>query len=137
MVKIKHPKVNKSKKLTTPHDVKHRSAMEKKPVFSFQHLSSDFCISKCDKNEKAALADRLRILSQSTWQQLHQLPRHGQGYEKISRDAITAPIPDCITPDDTILAFRFQAKKPMVGFRDGNVFHIVWFDRDFSLYDHH
>ena len=42
-------------------------------------------------------------------------------------------IPSVITPDVKILAFRFCA---MVGFRDGVIFHVVWLDRGFTLYDH-
>lgn len=42
--------------------------------------------------------------------------------------------PACITPDVTLIAFRFWGKAPMVGFRDGRTFHIVWLDVDFSLY---
>ena len=74
--------------------------------------------------------------SQSTWKQLNQYHRHGQGYEKINRDALKAPIPGFIKPDVNFIAFRFSGKAPMVGFRDKSTFYILWFDARFDLYDH-
>jgi hypothetical protein len=58
------------------------------------------------------------------------------GCEKIARDAIRRPIPPGVTEDVTFLAFRFHGMKPMVGYRVNEMFHIIWFDRDFTLYDH-
>lgn len=75
-------------------------------------------------------------MSQMTWNELHIAPKHGAGSEKISRTAIKRPIPQHITEDVSLLAFRFDGKKPMVGYRSGPTFHIVWFDRNFILYDH-
>lgn len=75
-------------------------------------------------------------MSQLTWQQLSQAPRHGQGFESIARKAIKGTFPSVLTQDVTILAFRFNGKAPMVGFRSGEVFHVVWLDRTFELYDH-
>ena len=72
-----------------------------------------------------------------TWAQLRQSPRDKLGYEKISRDSIRGGIPNVVTEDVDIIAFRFCDKAPMVGFRaqDGTFF-IVWFDRRFRLYPH-
>jgi hypothetical protein len=49
---------------------------------------------------------------------------------------IKATIPSHLQSDINLLAFRFCAKAPMVGYREGNVFHVVWLDRAFTLYDH-
>jgi hypothetical protein len=75
-------------------------------------------------------------MSQLTWNELRQAQRHGIGSEKIDRKSITRPIPSHITEDVTFLAFRFSGKKSMVGYRMKEMFHIIWFDRDFKLYDH-
>lgn len=106
------------------------------PLFSLKDLQSTFCLSKCTKEEKSAFADKLHRLSQLTWGQIKQCPRHGLGFEKIKRQAIRAAIPNHITPDIDIIAFRFCNKKAMVGYRKELTFFVVWFDRDFSLYDH-
>lgn len=107
-----------------------------RPKFCLEHLQKDHCISRCTSDEKAAFAERIHEMSQLTWQQLSQAPRHGQGYESIARNAIKGTFPSVVTDDVTLLAFRFCGKAPMVGFRTGEVFHVVWFDREFSLYDH-
>jgi len=94
------------------------------------------CVNSCEKDDKAALASRLFLLSQMTWAEIGRSPRHGLGHETISRDALNAPIPQGISEDVTFLAFRFSGKKAMVGYKDARVFHIIWLDRDFKLYAH-
>ncbi len=71
-----------------------------------------------------------------TWNEIICAQRHGMGFETISRDEIRRPMPAHITDDTTIIAFRFSGMKPMVGYRSQSMFHIVWFDRAFTLYDH-
>lgn len=107
------------------------------PSFSFQFLHPNYCITKCTNEERLAFVDKMHRLSQVPWSQLRQAPRHGLGYENISRSSIKPTIPVSITEDVTFIAFRFCAKKAMVGFRSAEgIFHVVWFDRDFTVYDH-
>lgn len=62
--------------------------------------------------------------------------RHKLGFETIKRKCIKAAIPQEITEDVTFIAFRCIGKKPMVGYRDRNVFFVVWIDRTADLYNH-
>jgi hypothetical protein len=112
------------------------SPEQQRPLFSLRFLEKDFCITCCEQQEKAAFADTLHRLSQLSWNQLKQAPRHGLGYEKIGRQHINAPIPAHIKEDVNFIAFRFYGNAPMVGFREMATFHIVWLDRQFKLYDH-
>lgn len=106
------------------------------PKFSFEYVQKSHCVSYCTQEEKAALIERLHKLSQLTWQKIMQADKHGQGCEVIPRHSIKTSIPACITEDINVLAFRFKAKAPMVGFRHDEVFFIVWLDRAFTLYKH-
>ena len=107
------------------------------PHFSFEHLrdNAHFGLSSCDKDQKAALAERLGKLSAMTWAQIKDASRHGLGSEKIARDAIRAPIPPTYK-DDYFLAIRFAGAAPMVGYQDGRAFLVLWLDPKFKLYDH-
>lgn len=106
------------------------------PKFSLEHLAGDYCLSRCSREEKARFADRLHELSQLTWQEISQAPRHGQGFETIPTSAIRSGVPSCITTEVRILAFRCIGKAPMLGFRELDTFYVVWIDRNFSLYRH-
>jgi hypothetical protein len=106
------------------------------PTFCLEHLQSDYCLMRCEKDEKTAFADTLYKLSRSTWGQLLQRHKHKGGYEKIPQRAIRAAIPPIVSPDSNIYVFRFHELKPMVGIREGSLFRILWLDRDFTLYDH-
>lgn len=109
---------------------------QRPPEFSFRYVQRSHCVSACERDEKAALVDKLHRLSSLTWAQLKQQPRHGLGFEKISRDSIRVPAPAHVTPDVDLIAFRFSGMKPMVGYRREATFFILWLDRDFTLYDH-
>lgn len=112
------------------------STDREKPIFSFHSLQKDYCVTDCEQNEKASLAECLRKLSNFCWMQLKNDKRHGLGCEKIARNAIKAPMPTSISEDTTFLAFRFHGKAPMVGYREQAIFHILWLDRKYTLYDH-
>ena len=132
---IKRDRINISEKIQS-HPTELQSPLQKKPKFSLEYLQERYCISKCEKTDKAAFADKLRELSQLTWAQIKSSGRHQHGYEKIRKASIRVSIPTHITDDVDLIAFRFSRNKPMVGYRDREVFYILWFDRDFSLYDH-
>ena len=133
---IKGPKLNKGSRVGLDSAAVRTDYNRQKPLFSLQFIDPQYCITLCDKDEKASFADMLRRMSRMTWNELRNAPRHGLGCEKIDQSSIKRPLPLGVTEDVTFLAFRFHAKKPMVGFRLNDVFHIVWFDRDFTLYDH-
>ena len=106
------------------------------PCFSLRHVQNSHCISNCQLRDKAAVADTIRKLSQLTWIEIKQNHRHALGYEKIARTGLKVGIPIHITDDVQFIAFRYSGMKPMIGYRDGVVFHIVWFDDKFSTYSH-
>lgn len=63
-------------------------------------------------------------------------PRHGSGYEIISRASLNISLPTHITEDINIIAFRFFGMKPMLGYKNGAIFHVLWLDRNFKAYPH-
>lgn len=79
---------------------------------------------------------KLRLLSSITWQDIRTSSRHKLGYEKISRSSIKTSIPTIVTDDVSLIAFRMSGLAPMVGFRIGDVFRLLWLDPKFKLYDH-
>jgi hypothetical protein len=105
------------------------------PAFRLRFIVPKYCITKCNAEQKAAFAQRLYELSRSTWIELRNAGKKG-GTEVLPQFRIKEPKPACVTPDVTLIAFRFWGKAPMVGFRDGRTFHVVWLDIDFTLYDH-
>jgi hypothetical protein len=109
---------------------------QESPLFSLRYMNKDYSLAKCTKDEKAAFADTLYKLNQLTWSQINACPRHGSGYEKIARSSIKAPIPSHLKDDVIFIAFRFCGKAPMVGYRDGAVFYVIWLDRNCTLYSH-
>lgn len=105
-----------------------------KPRFSLEHIQPEHCLSRCNQTEKAHFADALLKRSRLTWSQLKSIDRHGLGYEKIKRSSIEVAIPEHITEDVNLIAFRFSGNYPMVGYRHQSTFFVLWVDRTHSVY---
>jgi hypothetical protein len=134
--KLKHRQIDRGSKVGVSEAESRIDYDKEKPTFCLRFIDPQYCISKCDKDEKAAFVDKIYRMSQMTWLQLRMADRHGMGSEKLPRDSIKRPIPAGISEEVSILAFRFSGLKSMVGYRQDGLFHIIWLDRDFTLYDH-
>ncbi len=111
------------------------SPEQRPPVFCLRYMRRPYSVDDCDKDDKAAFASRLYLLSQMTWAQIKMADRHGAGTEKIATNSIRVGT-DHLPQDVDLLALRFSGNKPMVGYRDGVVFHIIWLDHSFTVYNH-
>ena len=110
--------------------------IQDKPIFSFHYLQDSHCISRCNTKQKVAFTDTMRLLSKLTWQEIKSSYRHGLGSEKIPRYRFFTTIPNQVADDEALLSIRFYGKAPMVGIRRKQIFHIIWFDIDFNVYNH-
>ena len=108
------------------------------PLFSVERVQpGKYCLSSLDQANKAMFANAIFRRRALSWNEIKRADRHGLGTEKIARNSIKAAIPSFITEDvEDFLAFRYHGLQPMVGYRDKNVFFVLWFDHDFSLYPH-
>lgn len=101
----------------------------RKPVFSFQHMryGKKHCLSICEKSDRAAIASRLVRISQKTWRELKSEPKEGIGFEEISRKSLNqgVTVPQFVTPETIVTAFRFSESGRMVGFRQAEVYHVI------------
>lgn len=136
MPKIKGKGRKKGKRIAPPQHIQTVPNYDlEPPVFCFRYLDKTHGLERCNKDEKVALISTLYKLSRFSWRQLRLAPRHGVGDERIDRSSFRVAIPQHITEDD-LLAFRFSGLAPMVGYRDGAIFRIVWLDRSFRVYTH-
>lgn len=107
------------------------------PVFCFRHLHPNYSLEVCESEDRERLIERLYLLSKMSWQDIQLTNKHGFGSEKIKREAIKPAIPQQISDDVTFfLALRYNGKKPIVGYRNGSIFHLVYIDYNFSVYNH-
>ncbi len=112
---------------------------DRTPKFCLHYLTNGkYCLSQCQKNHKSSFADTIRILSQSKWKDIKGVNRHSNGYELINDKKLRKFLPknSKITEDVNIIAFRYHGTNPMVGFRSNDIFHVLAFDHDHTLYKH-
>lgn len=108
------------------------------PIFSLEKIQQGkYCLSNLDQEHKAMFSEAIFRRKSTSWNQIKKLDRHGLGTEKIAKSSIKAVIPRFITEDVTdFLVFRYKGMNSMVGYRQRDVFFVLWFDHDFTLYDH-
>ena len=108
------------------------------PTFSLEKLQpGKYCFSGLDQEHKTMFAEAMFRRKNLSWNEIKKLDPHGLGTEKIAKSAIKAALPAFITDDlDDFLVFRYKQKHPMVGYRQRDVFFVLWFDHDFTLYKH-
>ncbi len=135
--KIKKPDSgNKNQKIKEPSEIINFDL--RPPLFSLERLQAgEYCFSVLSKDFKAAFAEAIFKRRETTWGQLKLLDRHALGLEKISKSSIKAAPPKNIKEDENhFLAFRFNGLCPMVGYRVNDIFYILWFNHNFTLYSH-
>lgn len=134
--KIKRVEDKKGSHIKT-HEARSLSTDNLTPAFCLTHLDKEYCFTKCEDKEKLALIERMHVLSELTWQKIKQQDRKKLGCEPIEHSSLSRPIPKHLTPDVTILSFRFNSRDArMVGYREYNIFHIIWLDTKLTLYKH-
>ena len=136
MKRLKHPALNRGQKISVKESEVKQDYDRERPIFCLRYMQGKYSLPNCSDAQKCGFSSTLFNLSRMTWIELKMANRHTLGTEKINQDAIRVKIPEHITEDVTLLAFRFHELAPMVGYRVNNVFHIVWLDHDFTLYDH-
>lgn len=134
-MKLKKPVAQKTKNITQ-HTTNNPIKDEGYIIFSLRYLQKSYCFSNCQANEKQALAESLFKRREMTWLSVTKEPKHGLGYEKINKSCLKVALPAVVPEGANILAFRFNGKAPMVGYKENDIFHILWLDRDFSVYAH-
>ncbi len=113
-----------------------QSPQTQTPVFALEHMQSPYCVDNLNQAQQAAFAQAMWMRSRMIWLDITLAPRHGLGQEDIARGDLNPSIPKHITDDVDFIALRFWGKAPMVGYRDGRIFHVIWLDHDFSVYKH-
>jgi len=107
-------------------------------VFSLEKIQSGkYCFSKLNQENKACFAEAIYRRKGLTWNEITQSGRHALGTEKMPVGQIRYDKPAFLTDDFTdYMVFRYNGLKSMVGYRLKDVFYVLWFDHDQTLYDH-
>lgn len=108
------------------------------PLFCFKHLQTKSFVDCKDGSFFSNFLQRLKNLSDLGWKQISTSHRHAYGMEKIHQEQIKPQLPGIITPDVPLFAFRAVGNNlPFVGFREGNIFHILFIETSFGdIYNH-
>lgn len=101
------------------------------PVFSFSDTCPNhFLLEHWQSNELKQLIQALRDFGNRSWSELRKL----KGFKSVDQRHFSQPLPEYISPELTIWECRVTGRARLFGYRNKNVFHIVWFDRNHEVY---
>lgn len=136
---------NSSNKYIKPEDRKQLNDIQvvqsiEYPLFSFRWLI-DYSIDVCkDYKFFHSYLIRLQKLSELGWDEIHKSSRHSFGMEKMPiKDIKPKLLPPIISPDVKELdVFRAVGdNRPMIGFQEGKIFHVIFIEAKFGdVYEH-
>jgi hypothetical protein len=125
-----------------------RSTHQETPIFCFRHAdraTSQPWVFKPDPTHAPELISFICDKARNTWAEIEQertgsrarhKKHHSQPIDSLDLDAqqdITkAELSE--TFGDEIFRFRLASEKRLWGFRQGRVFHVVWWDPDHKVY---
>ena len=107
----------------------------KSPLFSFDFMTTNnkYNFANLSDDDKLALINKIHDYRNKTWLDVKNEPRHNKGSEKIKSKI---ELPASVKEDTTLLALRYNGLKAMIGYREERIFHIIYFDPNFKLYNH-
>lgn len=117
------------------------------PIFSFHHADSQYCgsWSWMTDDESAVVLAALIRLSKNTWNELRSQSGPGKQGHRLHHDQdisrICQEAQDRLTSThldeqfgDSMFRFAISATQRLWGFRVGDIFYIVWWDRNHLVY---
>lgn len=100
------------------------------PVFSFRHACQNNCLlSSWQTTELDQLVKRLKYIEQMTWKEVKA--NKGLNYKPVENYVLT--LPSSVPKDSVIRELKVDDTKRLFGFRDGNIFFFIWFDREHEV----
>ncbi len=136
MRNIKRPKPKQSKiteKAIIAHNI---DTGNNNPVFSFRHVCENHCLlSAWQAGELTELLGTFKLMESLTWNQLVTNRHKGLDFRK--EDNYTKSLPPPVSPEVDVCRVKVCEKKRLWGYRAGQVFRILWFDRLHEVVPYH
>lgn len=108
------------------------------PLFSYKYLQNvSFCSQK-DASFFHEFINRLHKYSTLGWQEMQTSGRHSFGFEYLPQNIMKPQLPSVVTPEVHLMVLRStNDNRALVGFREWNIFHIIFIEANFNdIYDH-
>lgn len=126
--RFKTPSGGKQNGLKAPSTTSPKVAAEGIPIFCFAYLQKGYGIEDLEKSEKVYILDELDKMRQLSWIRWQSIDKT-QGFEKVPLKQLTPKPPPDFADREQVYVKRFSDVGRIIGFREGDIFHIVWIAR--------
>lgn len=114
-----------------------RSSRADYPLLSTRFLQKGWGFEELDDSMRAEFLEKWHKRSVLSWKELAQHPKHGLGSEFIPATAIIPRIPRQFKDVEKFRVYRHKGNLPFAGWKDGEVFYVLWIEKAYNeLYVH-
>lgn len=100
-------------------------------------MRNGYSVNDLDQDGQTSFLLKLEDRADMTWARVIVAGRHALGIEMMDASAIKCGLPFGDACPPKFMVMRYHGKLPMVGWRERDVFHIVWVEARFGdVYDH-
>lgn len=106
------------------------------PLLSLRHVQPGHAIEGLDDRQCAQFLRKWAKRSQFKWEDLRKHERHGLGWEMLPSNQVRPKIPERLDRAK-YMVFRHEGNLPMIGFRAGDAFYVLWVEANYGdVYEH-
>lgn len=108
------------------------------PLFSFKYLQNVSFNGDVKAKFFQNFLLRLKNYSDLGWNEMSTDNRHNYGWEFLPQERMKNKLPNAVTPEVQLMVLRSaNDKRAMVGFREWNIYHIIFIEAVFNdIYEH-
>jgi hypothetical protein len=106
------------------------------PMLSFRHVRSGYCVEELTEKQRSDFLLKWFRRAKFTWAALGQHDKHALGYEFMPKKQIKPQLPEHLQ-QDKYMVFRHHQNLPVLGFKAGDTFYVLWIENEYGqVYDH-
>ncbi len=130
----KNPKIGQAKISPAAVELRNGNSTDHlNALFSFcDSCPNHFQLSEWQSTELKSLVDTFKNMGKRPWSELKA--DRGLQIKMVDPKYFSKKLPDFISQDVTIHELRVSKRARIFGHRTGNVFNIIWFDRNHDVY---
>ncbi len=114
---------------------------ESKQADGYPHLSLSksqpgYGVEELTERQRSEFLLKWSKRSKCTWQELLSHPKHGLGFEQLPQHKLKRSAPEHLQAEK-YMVFRHDGNLPLVGYKIGDVFYLLWAEARYGdVYDH-
>jgi len=106
------------------------------PMLSFKHIRQGYCVEELSERQRSEFLLKWFKRAKFTWAELGLHAKHSLGFEFMPHNEIKPMVPEYLR-QEKYMVFRHEGNLPIVGFKAGDIFYVLWIEKEYGqVYKH-